>query len=237
VTHFLQLALDVVERVDATPSIAAAAAALLDGLRPMGGLALNLQDTSIVSTIGGRRSVPPLAVIVPDGYVGSAAQVLIDTANPNPAAARALRRPFLWREARLPTKSLHDAYWEALGSFGAVEGLAVTDFERGRRVGVSLAFATADWSPEDRRAMEFACYALIDKVRQLSPRPSPPPRLTPRERDCLAFVGEGKTDWEISTILGISQSTTHQYVESARKKLGAATRAQAVACFLIAGFQ
>lgn len=83
--------------------------------------------------------------------------------------------------------------------------------------------------------MEFACYAFIDKMRTLATGDDELPRLSPRERDCLAFVAEGKTDWEISVILGVSQHTSHQYVESARKKLGAMTRAQAVARFVLLG--
>jgi DNA-binding CsgD family transcriptional regulator len=60
--------------------------------------------------------------------------------------------------------------------------------------------------------------------------------LTPRERDCMAFVAEGKSDWEISVILGISQSTAKFHVDNARRKLGAVNRAQAVARFVVGGF-
>jgi DNA-binding CsgD family transcriptional regulator len=57
-------------------------------------------------------------------------------------------------------------------------------------------------------------------------------RLTPRERECLSWVAAGKTDWEISQILNISQQTAHGYVQSALTRLGARTRAQAVALAL-----
>jgi DNA-binding CsgD family transcriptional regulator len=53
--------------------------------------------------------------------------------------------------------------------------------------------------------------------------------LTPRERECLQWVAAGKTDWEISQILSISEQTVHGYVQNALAKLGARTRAQAVA--------
>jgi LuxR family quorum sensing-dependent transcriptional regulator len=42
-------------------------------------------------------------------------------------------------------------------------------------------------------------------------------------------VAAGKTDWEISQILSISEQTVHGYVQNAMTKLGARTRAQAVA--------
>jgi len=57
--------------------------------------------------------------------------------------------------------------------------------------------------------------------------------LTPRERECLKWVAAGKTDWEISQILNIAEQTAHGYVQSALSKLGARTRAQAVALALL----
>lgn len=61
------------------------------------------------------------------------------------------------------------------------------------------------------------------------------PRLTARERDCLTFVAEGKSDWEIGVILGVSQATAHAHVENAKRKLGCRTRAQAVARAYVSG--
>lgn len=54
------------------------------------------------------------------------------------------------------------------------------------------------------------------------------PVLTSRQRECLQWVRAGKTDWEIGQILGISQRTVVEHLELARKKLGVATRTQAV---------
>ncbi|MDX1580466.1 MAG: LuxR family transcriptional regulator [Alphaproteobacteria bacterium] len=54
------------------------------------------------------------------------------------------------------------------------------------------------------------------------------PRLSPRERECLKWVAAGKSDWEIGSILGISQNTAHFYVEGAKRKLEVSTRIQAV---------
>jgi LuxR family quorum sensing-dependent transcriptional regulator len=229
------LALDIIQRIDAATSIADAAQALLAGLKPMGVLSLMASDTAIVPKPAGARHAPDIAAATPPGWIGSQAARFVDAHNPNGDYARAVKRPFLWRSAPLATKALYGAYWEALGEFGGVEGLAVPVREAGRSAGVSLAFGTAGWSREERRAMEFACYVFIDKVRELSPAPPEPPKLTARERDCLAFVAEGKTDWEISVIMGISQNTAHQHVESARRKLTAATRAQAVARFILLG--
>lgn len=61
---------------------------------------------------------------------------------------------------------------------------------------------------------------------------SPPekaPALTQREHDCLAYVAAGKSDWEISVILSLSQTTVRFHLDNARCKLDATTRAHAVA--------
>ncbi len=52
--------------------------------------------------------------------------------------------------------------------------------------------------------------------------------LSPRERECLQWIAEGKTYWECARILGLSEHTVRCYLESARYKLGAANNTHAV---------
>ncbi|TIW77529.1 MAG: helix-turn-helix transcriptional regulator, partial [Mesorhizobium sp.] len=79
-------------------------------------------------------------------------------------------------------------------------------------------------------AIHMAGLALTERLMSLtSPPPTTAVRLTTRERDSLALVAEGKTDWEISVILGIAEATVRFHVDNARCKLGAVNRAQAVA--------
>jgi LuxR family transcriptional regulator, quorum-sensing system regulator BjaR1 len=54
-------------------------------------------------------------------------------------------------------------------------------------------------------------------------------RLTPREREIISWVALGKPDWQIGRILMISPKTVNYHVETAKRKLGATTRGQAVA--------
>ena len=53
--------------------------------------------------------------------------------------------------------------------------------------------------------------------------------LSPRERETLTHVALGKTTKEIAAELGVAESTVNWHVSNARTKLGAATRAEAVA--------
>lgn len=50
-----------------------------------------------------------------------------------------------------------------------------------------------------------------------------------RELDCLRWTAAGKTAWEASVILGISERTVRFHLNAAREKLNCATTTQAVA--------
>jgi len=54
-------------------------------------------------------------------------------------------------------------------------------------------------------------------------------KLSPREIECLRWTAEGKTQWEISVILSISEYTVETHLKNASRKLSAQTRAHAVA--------
>ncbi|WP_218823241.1 response regulator transcription factor [Inquilinus limosus] len=59
--------------------------------------------------------------------------------------------------------------------------------------------------------------------------------LAPRERDCLAGVARGASSKLIGRRLGLSMHTVDAYLASARRKLKAASRSEAVAIALSAG--
>jgi DNA-binding CsgD family transcriptional regulator len=56
-----------------------------------------------------------------------------------------------------------------------------------------------------------------------------PVALSGREREVIAWLQHGKSSWEISVILGISESTVNFHVYNLIKKLGATNRPQALA--------
>ena len=57
-------------------------------------------------------------------------------------------------------------------------------------------------------------------------RTNPLDRLSPREREILPLVAEGKDNREIGKTLFISEKTAKNYVTSIRKKLGLKNRTQ-----------
>jgi DNA-binding CsgD family transcriptional regulator len=56
--------------------------------------------------------------------------------------------------------------------------------------------------------------------------------LTPREREVLQHVAEGRTNGEVAAVLGISQETVRKHLENVYAKLGVHTRTGAVAALV-----
>ncbi|HYH62893.1 MAG TPA: LuxR C-terminal-related transcriptional regulator [Solirubrobacterales bacterium] len=60
-------------------------------------------------------------------------------------------------------------------------------------------------------------------------------RPSKREREVLALLAQGSTDAQIAEVLDLSPATVQTHVRNAKAKLGARTRAQAVALALVSG--
>lgn len=76
----------------------------------------------------------------------------------------------------------------------------------------------------------FAVHAQDAALRILAPTPLDPglPSLTPRELETLRWTMEGKTAWEVGTVLGITERTAALHVNNATHKLGCVNKHQAV---------
>jgi LuxR family quorum sensing-dependent transcriptional regulator len=133
-----------------------------------------------------------------------------------------LRRAFTWSELE-DDLDLSRIGREALALFrehGWSEGLVVPVSRGGSRFGlVSVAGVAARLTKPEKSALCLMCEYLLSRRREL---------------ECIALVAAGKSDARIAAALGITRSTAHEYVESARRRLKSATRAQMIAraCFL-----
>lgn len=77
--------------------------------------------------------------------------------------------------------------------------------------------------PLAQLAGAFAFEAARRMRRLREPQP-PLPRLTDRQRECLTWAARGKSDWEISRILGVSHETVIRHLKQARERYGVGKR-------------
>ena len=119
------------------------------------------------------------------------------------------------------------------GEFKLNDGLAFPLITlEGTVVMVSLGGEMVDISPESLGVFELAATYAVGRALQLQNAHeifARRPDLTPRETECLKWAAEGKSEWEISQILGISEHTSEKHLLNAKRKLGAVNRVHAVA--------
>jgi LuxR family transcriptional regulator len=98
--------------------------------------------------------------------------------------------------------------------------------------GMSQADIDAVWAKHGREivAMNNVCHLKLINLPHAGARR----KLTPRQREALEWVGDGKTTQDIATIMGLTPATIEKHLRLAREALDVDTTAQAV---LKASFQ
>lgn len=89
------------------------------------------------------------------------------------------------------------------------------------------AVVDAHWERHEHALMTLAHVAHL-KFSAL-PLPVPTTQLTDRQRECLQWVADGKTQGDITAITGLRPSTVERHLAMARDRLRVETTAQAVA--------
>jgi LuxR family transcriptional regulator, quorum-sensing system regulator BjaR1 len=109
----------------------------------------------------------------------------------------------------------------------------------GQIIGFTFAGRHFESDPDRRGVLTLiASYAIGRAIalHQESPEQAKEIRLSAREREALQWAAEGKNDWEIGEIMKISEHGADKHMRSARLKLGAINRTQAVAEAIRRGF-
>jgi len=144
--------------------------------------------------------------------------------------------PIIWGQDTY-TKIGQGDIWEEQARFGYRNGIAMAlHMPEGRHfvLGVDRDEPLPDNAGEATRLVAdlqlFAVYAQDAAVRVLAPTLTTPgaPALTPRELETLRWTMEGKTAWEVGSLLGISERTAALHVNNATHKLGCVNKHQAV---------
>ncbi len=98
---------------------------------------------------------------------------------------------------------------------------------------------TSELNQEDEEALSQIAMALHQRVRRLTAAAlvgvPEPVRLTAREVECLQWVLEGKTNWEIGMLTGVTPRTVQFHLGNCARKLGVVNRVQAAVSALVRG--
>jgi LuxR family quorum sensing-dependent transcriptional regulator len=144
-----------------------------------------------------------------------------------------LQAPFQWREVSQAVDRDGSAVMGDAGEFRLRDGLAFPLVTLdGRIVMVSLGGETVKLSPAEFGLVSLVSTYAVGRAMQLQAwagKTIDHTELTSRERECLQWAAVGKTEWEISQILSISEHTAEKHLLNAKTKLGAVNRVQAVA--------
>lgn len=150
------------------------------------------------------------------------------------AEARRRNAPFTWLEAKAARKLSSDEkrVWRAVLDHGWRDGVNVPIHGPAGYFGL-VAFAADHDGISPRMVSELAAFGIAAhrRCRELSGdqhATRPTARLSSRELEALRWVAAGLADAEIGGRMSISAHTAKGYVDSARVKLSARTRAQAV---------
>ena len=151
-------------------------------------------------------------------------------------AARARTSPgvFRFREVRYDRAKSpgHERLLQALETFGMGRGLVVPiGRPTNLPASVWLAGEEPDLGEGTKQAAELMVLFAGRKAYSLSGAATVGAQtvnLTSREREALKWIAAGKTSWEVSVILRLSEKAIDKIIASAMVKLDAVTRAQAV---------
>ncbi len=147
-------------------------------------------------------------------------------------AARRQALPFQWSDKRFRMDLDDDqiAILEEAADIGLSDGFTIPiHAPNALPASCSLAIGPDGVDPLNvRQAHWYAVYAH-ETARGLFIKEQPPKRpiLSRRERQCLQLIAQGKDDYAVSVILGISEHTAHNTIRRAMRKYGVATRVQA----------
>lgn len=112
-----------------------------------------------------------------------------------------------------------------------VDCLAVPVRESGEVIGAAVLCGEVPLDDAQQMALQLIVYSLFAQVRALHGARihAPKAKVTPREREVMFLVAEGKTSAVIAKELGLSARTVNQHIENVAVKLGTKNRVQTAA--------
>ena len=156
--------------------------------------------------------------------------------------AKQNNKPFLWSESFFNslTDQQHKIFEDSDQYSGIVSGVTVPLYGPYNEFAiVTSAMSHQNKISHSSGLMQYAMPAFSlayhEKVKKLlvSEGNYHTIKLSSREIDCLLWAAKGKTSWETSKILHLSEETVRTYIKNSLKKLNATNKTQAIVkCFM-----
>jgi LuxR family transcriptional regulator, quorum-sensing system regulator BjaR1 len=232
------LVFDTIDRIARQTSLAQVARTLVDAVGKFGFTALGVNGLP-PPTEGADPYI--LTESTPEGFRDLYIYERFYSVDHIAVHARTATEVFRYSEAPHDRKKSRDhaRFIQALETFGIGRGLVIPI---GRPTNlpacVWLAGEDPDFDGGAKRAIELIALYAARKAYSLSGGSAAGTRtvnLTSREREALKWIAAGKTSWEVSMILRLSEKAIDKIIANAMIKLDAVTRAQAVASAIRAG--
>lgn len=149
--------------------------------------------------------------------------------------------PFHWNDQgqrKVMSPAQRQIFAEA-AEWGIRDGLAIPI----HGVGTDFSMVSIATDAENIRELGQSAVSLLQvmalnyhaAIDHMATRDIPQITLTGRETEVLVWSAQGKSSWDISQILSISEHTVVYHIEKAKAKLGASTRQYAVVKAILYG--
>lgn len=146
--------------------------------------------------------------------------------------------PYSWKELD-KTKGRNPQIFSEAKGFGIVKGMTVPlNLPRHHPCSINMAGDDLDVDPVNYQILYLLAvnyHHHIIKIMRLDEELFKPPKLSPRETECLKWAAMGLSDQDIGVMLSISSSTVTGYMKNVRGKFKVRTRIQAVALAVSCG--
>ena len=169
----------------------------------------------------------------PDDWIAELRETMRYGADPAFLASRRAQLGFKWSDMSsiIPIGQIQREILRRSRRVGLADGFTVPAHVPGEPSGLAtFAVGPARKLPEKRLAMAqlFGSFAYDAARRLRGLIHERKVALTPRQIDCILQVARGKSDWEISMILGIGKDTVSEHLDAARVRYGVTKRSQLV---------
>lgn len=177
---------------------------------------------------------------LPNGYAETYAKQDWGAIDPVLRRAMTTTRAFTWESIiqQTPLTTAQRDFFADCATLGVRAGVTVPLHGPAGRVDLlSFSMRAKDPPPVPRlrHLHAVSLQAWLRRSDLAEPASAPSPTLSPRELECLKWLREGKSNWEISQILGITEKTVEFHIGNVMRKFHAESRLAAVMFALRAG--